>query len=39
MPYAETHEWIYTTVGIHPHEAKDVTQGHLDDIGEAREAS
>ena len=32
MPYAEAHEWIYTTVGIHPHEAKDVTQGHLDEL-------
>ena len=25
-------EWIYTTVGIHPHEAKDVTQAHLDEL-------
>jgi TatD DNase family protein len=32
MPFAEAHEWIYTTVGIHPHEAKDVTQGHLDEL-------
>jgi TatD DNase family protein len=30
LPYAEVHEWIYTTVGIHPHEAKEVTQAHLD---------
>lgn len=29
MPYAEAHDWIYTTVGIHPHEAKDVTKPHL----------
>jgi TatD DNase family protein len=32
MPYAEKYEWIYTTVGIHPHEAKDVTQAHLDEL-------
>lgn len=32
MPYAEAHEWIYTTVGIHPHEAKDVTRQHLDTL-------
>jgi TatD DNase family protein len=29
IPYAESHKWIYTTVGIHPHEAKDVTPAHL----------
>jgi TatD DNase family protein len=32
LPFAESHEWIYTTVGIHPHEAKDVTQAHLDEL-------
>jgi TatD DNase family protein len=26
LPYAEANDWIYTTVGIHPHEAKEVTQ-------------
>jgi TatD DNase family protein len=30
IPYAEAHDWIYTTVGIHPHEAKEVTAGHLE---------
>jgi len=30
LPYAEAHEWIYTTVGVHPHEAKEVTPAHLD---------
>ena len=25
IPYAEQHDWIYATIGIHPHEAKDVT--------------
>jgi len=32
IPYAEAHDWIYTTVGIHPHEAKDVAQTHLDTL-------
>lgn len=32
MPYAEAHDWIYTSVGIHPHEAKEVTQAHLDTL-------
>ena len=30
IPYAEAHDWIYTTVGIHPHEAKEVTPAHLE---------
>jgi TatD DNase family protein len=29
IPYAEAHDWIYTTVGIHPHEAREVTPAHL----------
>ena len=32
MPFAEQHDWIYTSVGIHPHEAKEVTQQHLDQL-------
>ena len=32
IPYAEAHEWIYTSVGIHPHEAKEVTTAHLDTL-------
>jgi TatD DNase family protein len=32
IPYAEQHDWIYTTVGIHPHEAKDVTPAHLETL-------
>jgi TatD DNase family protein len=32
IPIAETHDWIYTTVGIHPHEAKEVTPAHLDTL-------
>src|SRR5215471_10927113 len=32
LPYAEARDWIYTTVGIHPHEAKQVTLAHLDTL-------
>ena len=32
LPYAEQHDWIYTSIGIHPHEAKEVTQQHLDEL-------
>ncbi len=32
LPFAEQHDWIYTTVGIHPHEAIEVTQTHLDEL-------
>ena len=32
LPYAEADDWIYTSVGIHPHEAKEVTQHHLDEL-------
>ncbi len=32
LPFAEQPDWIYATVGIHPHEAKEVTQRHLDDL-------
>jgi len=32
LPYAESHDWIYTTVGIHPHEAKEVTPAHLKNL-------
>ena len=30
IPYAEAHDWIYTSVGIHPHEAKEVTPTRLE---------
>src|SRR5258706_875533 len=29
IPFAEQHDWIYATVGTHPHEAKDLTPAHL----------
>src|SRR5205807_1818928 len=32
LPFAEKHDCIYATVGIHPHEAKEVTQQHLDEL-------
>jgi len=32
LPLAEAHAWIYTTVGIHPHEALEVTKVHLDEL-------
>lgn len=32
MPFAEAHDWIYTTVGIHPHDAKEVTLAHLETL-------
>jgi TatD DNase family protein len=32
VPFAERHDWIYTTVGIHPHEAKEVTPARLDTL-------
>jgi TatD DNase family protein len=32
LPFAERHDWIYATVGIHPHEAKEVTPQHLDEL-------
>jgi TatD DNase family protein len=32
LPFAEQNDWIFTTVGIHPHEAKEVMQQHLDQL-------
>ena len=26
------HDWIYATIGIHPHDAKEVTKTHLDEL-------
>jgi TatD DNase family protein len=34
IPFAEQHDWIYATVGTHPHEAKDLTHGHLERLAE-----
>jgi TatD DNase family protein len=32
LPYAEQHDWIYTSIGIHPHEAKQATPQHFDQL-------
>lgn len=32
LPYADQYDWIYASVGIHPHEAKEVTRTHLDEL-------
>ncbi|HKD50444.1 MAG TPA: TatD family hydrolase [Candidatus Acidoferrum sp.] len=34
IPFAEQHDWIYATVGIHPHEAKEVTPEHLQELSD-----
>jgi TatD DNase family protein len=31
---AESHDWIYATVGVHPHDAKHFTDHHAEQIGE-----
>ena len=32
LPFAEQHDWIYATIGIHPHEARDVRARHLQEL-------
>ena len=32
LHFAEQHSWIFTTVGIHPHEAKEAKQQHYDEL-------
>jgi TatD DNase family protein len=32
ISFAEQHDWIYATIGIHPHEAKEATPGHLEEL-------
>jgi TatD DNase family protein len=32
LPYADQYDWIYASVGIHPHEAKQVTPQHLEEL-------
>jgi TatD DNase family protein len=34
IPYAEQHDWIYATIGVHPHEAKQVTPEILQRLSE-----
>lgn len=32
LPFAEKYDWIYAAAGVHPHEAKLVTQAHYDKL-------
>ena len=32
LPFADKYDWIYATVGVHPHEAKLVTPQHLEEL-------
>src|SRR5579871_796832 len=32
IPFAEQHDWIYATVGIHPHDVNDVTEGTFEQL-------
>ena len=34
IPFAEEHDWIYATVGIHPHDASQATEAHFDQLAE-----
>ena len=34
IPIAEQHEWIYASVGVHPHEAQHFTAAHAERLGE-----
>ena len=34
IPFAEQHDWIYASVGTHPHEAKELTPAHLEQLAE-----
>jgi TatD DNase family protein len=32
VPYAEAHDWIYASIGIHPHEARHATEVHYAEL-------
>jgi TatD DNase family protein len=34
IPFAEQYDWIYATVGTHPHEAKELTPAHLERLAQ-----
>ena len=34
IPFAERHDWIYATVGIHPHDANAATEEHFEKLVE-----
>jgi TatD DNase family protein len=35
IPFAEEHDWVFATAGIHPHEARLAQEGHFADLEEA----
>src|SRR5438132_7023850 len=40
IPFAESHDWIYTSVGIHPHDAAKVEERHyalMEDLAKRKE--
>lgn len=34
LPFADKYEWIYASIGVHPHEARQVTPEHLSQLSE-----
>src|SRR6202035_3097169 len=32
LPYADQYDWIYASIGVHPHEAKQVKPQHLEEL-------
>src|ERR1700734_1009429 len=32
IPFAEQHDWIYATVGVHPHDAQVATDEHFEQL-------
>jgi TatD DNase family protein len=32
LPYADRYDWIYASIGIHPHEAKQATPQHFEEL-------
>lgn len=32
LPFAEQHDWIYASVGVHPHEARLAEEGHFEQL-------
>jgi len=32
LPFAEGHDWIYASIGIHPHEARLATEAHFEEL-------
>ena len=34
IPFAEEHDWIYASIGVHPHEAKLLAPDHLQQLAQ-----